>query len=142
MSIVNQRTVKSREGYCGQDTLAAVSPATGSPATIKVCWLPSLQLTKKHMAPPVTGIGILYSEELDVILQVFKTDNLRNSLKGFSRDQAAALNIDPTCRVHWLEMPPGRQRNDIAASLLADMNRKSRASQPVVAHMSIAPLCG
>lgn len=88
---------------------------------IEVSWLPSLPLTKKHKAPPVGGIGILYSEELEQILQVFETDNLKEGVKGFSRDQAAAFNIDPNCRLYWLEISHPRQRKQSLGELLTQM---------------------
>lgn len=88
---------------------------------VEVCWLPSLPLTKKQKAPPVCGIGILYSEELDQILQVFETDNLKESVKGFSRDQAAAFNIDPNCRLHWLEISNPKCRAQSRVELLMQM---------------------
>ncbi len=72
--------------------------------TPEVCWLPSLPLTKKHKAPPISGLGILYSEELEKVLHVFETDNLKEGINKISRNQAAALNIDPTCRLHWMEI--------------------------------------
>ncbi len=124
MTTFNQRIV-SDEGYSVQDAFGAASSCA-----IKVSWLPSLQLTKKHTAPSIAGIGILYSEDLDVVLQVFKTDNLCDSLKGFSRDQAAALNIDPACRVHWLEIASGHRRNDIAAALVSKMNQAKSGFVP------------
>ncbi len=77
---------------------------TGTGEQIEVCWLPSLPLTKKHKAPPIGGLGILYSEELEKVLHVFETDNLQEGIHKSSRDQAAALNVDPGCRLHWLEI--------------------------------------
>ena len=71
---------------------------------LEVCWLPSLPLTKKHKAPQISGLGIFYSEELEKVLHVFETDNLKEGINTNSRDQAAALNIDPTCRLHWMEI--------------------------------------
>lgn len=70
----------------------------------EVCWLPSVPLTKKYKVPPISGLGILYSEELDRVLHVFETDNLKDGINNRSRDQAAALNIDPGCRLHWMEI--------------------------------------
>lgn len=88
---------------------------------IEVSWLPSLPLTRKYKAPPICGLGVLYSEELDRILQVFETDNLKNDIKRFSRAQAAALNIDPNCRVHWLEVFDRKNRAKTHLKLLTQM---------------------
>jgi len=55
---------------------------------IKVYLLPSLPLTKKNRAPAISGLGILYSEELDQVLQVFETSNLKEAVSKFSREQA------------------------------------------------------
>ena len=93
---------------------------------LEVCWLPSLPLTRKHKAPPVSGIGVLYSEELDRILQVFDTDNLKESVKGFSRDQAAAFNIDPNCRLHWVETSDAGQQTQFRIDLLAQMQADTK----------------
>lgn len=88
---------------------------------IDVYLLPSLPLTNKHKAPAISGIGIIYSEELDRVLQVFQTDNLREEIKGFSRDQAAALNVDPGCRLHWLELSNPVNRAEAMLRLLSQI---------------------
>lgn len=89
----------------------------GKQETIEVCWLPSLPLTQKHKAPPVEGLGILYSEELDEVLQVFETGNLQRDIKKFSMTQTTALNIDPDCRLHWLEISNAGDRERIRRAL-------------------------
>lgn len=88
---------------------------------VEISWLPSLPLTRKYKAPPICGIGVLYSEELDRILQVFETDNLKDDIKRFSRAQAAALNIDPNCRVHWMELFDRKDRATTRLKLLTQM---------------------
>lgn len=106
-----------------QATGTAVAPVeridAGIEDKLEVCWLPSLPLIKKHKAPPISGLGILYSEELDRVLHVFETENLKESINKFSRDQAAALNIDPGCRLHWMETANPIQRAYAKLKLLA-----------------------
>ena len=93
---------------------------------IKVYLLPSLPLTKKNRAPAISGLGILYSEELDQVLQVFETSNLKEAVSKFSREQAAAFNIDPNCRLHWMETVNAAQRSTACHQLL-DQAQKQQA---------------
>ncbi len=96
---------------------------------IEVCWLPSLPLTHKHKAPPIKGLGILYSEELEEVLQVFETSNLCEDIKKFSYGQAIALNIDPACRLHWLEISNPERTYSLKHSLQARVRSRVKSVQ-------------
>lgn len=100
---VLRKEVTGNDGT-GVDTVATLPGNKTESEPLNVSWLPSLPLTKKHNAPPISGLGILYSEELEQVLHVFETDNLKEGINRISRNQAAALNIDPGCRLHWLEI--------------------------------------
>lgn len=62
-----------------------------------------MPLINKRAAPAIAGVGVLYSEEMDVIFHAFMTDNLLESLHSFSRWQSVALAEDPDCRICWQE---------------------------------------
>lgn len=68
-----------------------------------VRWLPSMPLLNKRNAPPVAGIGILYSEEQDRVFHIFETANLHSSINSCTRRQTSALARDPNCRLSWYE---------------------------------------
>jgi len=108
-----------------QQPTNGVAYLNSAQSPVQVCWLPSLPLTQKQKAPPICGLGILYSEDLEQILQVFETDNLKQGVKGFSRDQAAALNIDPNCRVYWMEINNSQIRAQTKLELLTQMQTQA-----------------
>lgn len=104
-------------------TSAVETTHTATPSdTIEVCWLPSVPLTQKHKAPPISGLGILYSEAMESVLQVFETDNLSEGITGFSQDQAAALSIDPACRLCWIEITNPAHRSIIKMTLMTQIS--------------------
>jgi len=115
---------KTERGKMQQST-NGVAYLDSAQSPVQVCWLPSLPLTQKQKAPPICGLGILYSEDLDQILQVFETDNLKQGVKGFSRDQAAALNIDPNCRVYWMEINNSQIRAQTKLELVTQMQTQA-----------------
>lgn len=45
-----------------------------------MAWLPSMPLIHKWRAPVIAGIGILYSEESDQVVDAFETANLASTL--------------------------------------------------------------
>lgn len=112
------------------ELVADVPPAkmTGTELDLKVAWWPSMPLVNKREAPEVVGIGVLYSEELDLIFHAFDTDNLLESLHGFSRIQTIALAQDQNCRVCWKETTNYPE----TMSLLAQLRQQSSSSIPKV----------
>ena len=62
-----------------------------------------MPLINKRAAPAIAGVGVLYSEEMDVIFHAFTTDNLLEYLHSFSWWQSIALAKDPNCRICWKE---------------------------------------
>jgi len=70
---------------------------------LRIEWLPSVPLVKKHKVPSICGYGILYSEELEQVLHSFPTHDLTSDLNQKWQAQARALATDPNCRLYWLE---------------------------------------
>jgi len=128
-----------RNGKANSVTLASVSgldsdllsqstsvPTPGSDTfgntgsnSLEVRWLPSMPLLNKRNTPPVAGIGILYSEELDQIFHVFETGNLNQSINSCCRQQASALAQDPSCRISWYESTDVTEINQLLLTLRA-----------------------
>ncbi len=90
---------------------------------IEVAWLPSMPLIYKRKAPSIAGVGVLYSEEADQIIDVFETTNLAQSLGTSMRRQSRALARDPNCRICWLEESDSSTRELLYKKLLQRVSR-------------------
>jgi hypothetical protein len=89
-----------------------------SVSDIRLDWLPSMPITRKRQAPPVSCIAFFYSEATGRIFHLFETCQLRESLMRYSRHQAAALGQDPDSRVGWLALAPGAHRSQLLRQLI------------------------
>jgi nitrate reductase alpha subunit len=78
---------------------------------------PSLPVTKKWRAPPISCVAFFYSEDTEQVYHVFDTDNLHHSLATKSRYQSAALRQDATVRVGWIPCDNVDDREKLKNSL-------------------------
>jgi hypothetical protein len=74
--------------------------------------LPSLALIN---LPQVPGIGIIYSEISGVVIDLFEASNLRGEMTA-SRQQNA-FNVDPECRLAWMEIELETDRKTLIKQL-------------------------
>jgi len=95
------------------------SARRSAPSSTDLSWLPNLPLTAKHKAPPICGVGILYSQKADAVLHVFETENLQEGINSMCQLRVSTTDLDACCQLLWMEEPNPARRTLIAHCLLA-----------------------